>query len=59
VIAWRIYRSAADVAKRLHDDAASDDLRGRAQATVRELADSVHDDKLRQTFLAAKAVRDL
>jgi len=32
---------------------------GRAQAVVQALADSVHDGKLRQHFLALKSVRDL
>ncbi len=59
VIAWRILKAWADVAKRLKDDSASADLLGRARAVVQSLASSIHDDKLRQRFLAAKPVRDL
>ena len=32
---------------------------GRARAVVNSLASAIEDDKLRQTFLAAKPVRDL
>jgi hypothetical protein len=59
VIEWRVLKAAADVARRLHDAAAADEFRERAQAVVQALADSVHDSKLRQRFLASKSVRDL
>jgi hypothetical protein len=59
LIEWKILKAAAEAAKRQKNDAASDEFRGRSLAVVQSLARSIHDDKLRQQFLAAKAVRDL
>jgi tetratricopeptide (TPR) repeat protein len=59
VIEWRILKAAADVARRLHDDATADQFRGRAQAVVQALADSVRDGNLRQRFLASQPIREL
>lgn len=58
-IEWKILKAAADSAKRQKDDAASDELRGRALAVVQSLARSIRDEKLCEQFLAAKAVREL
>jgi hypothetical protein len=56
---WKILKSAAEAAKRQKNDAARDEFRGRTRTVVQSLAAAIHDDKLRQSFLAAKAVRDL
>jgi tetratricopeptide (TPR) repeat protein len=58
VIEWKILTAAADVARRLHDSTA-DQFRGRAQAVVQALADSVRDGNLRQQFLASQPIREL
>jgi tetratricopeptide (TPR) repeat protein len=58
-IEWKILNAAAALAQRQRDDAARADYLGRAQAVVQSLAGAIQDDKLRQTFLAAKPVREL
>jgi len=58
-IEWKILKAAAELARRQKDDAASAEFLGRARAVVQSLAGAIHDDKLRQGFLAAKPVRDL
>ncbi|HLJ96108.1 MAG TPA: protein kinase [Gemmataceae bacterium] len=59
VIEWKILKAAADAAKQQKNDGASAEYRGRAMVVVQSLAATIRDDKLRQKFLAAKAVCDL
>jgi tetratricopeptide (TPR) repeat protein len=58
-IEWKILRAAAELAKRQRNDAARTEFLGRAHAVVQSLAAAIHEDNLRQGFLAAKPVRDL
>jgi tetratricopeptide (TPR) repeat protein len=58
-IEWKILKAAAELARRQRNDSASAEYLGRSRAVVQSLADGLHEDKLRQGFLAAKAVRDL
>jgi serine/threonine protein kinase len=58
-IEWKILESAAEAAKRQKNDTARDDFRGRSLAVIQSLATGLHDDRLRDKFLAAKAIRDL
>ncbi len=59
VIEWKILKATAALAKRQKDDSAHEEFLGRSHAVIQSLADSVHDDKLRRTFLASQPVRDL
>jgi tetratricopeptide (TPR) repeat protein/predicted Ser/Thr protein kinase len=56
---WKILVQRADLARKLGDVAAADAWLGRARETIRRLADSVHDDKLRTIFLRSRPVREL
>ncbi len=58
-IEWKILKAAAELSKLQRNDAAGAEFLGRSRAVVQSLADALQDDKLRQGFLAAKAVRDL
>jgi len=58
-IAWKILKDRAELAKKLGDKAGADDFRGRARATVRSLADSLTDDKIRAKFLKSRSVESL
>jgi hypothetical protein len=58
-IEWRILSSAIDLSKKLKDDQKIDKLLARQKAVIQSLADSVDDEKLRNTFLYSKAIRDL
>jgi hypothetical protein len=58
-IAWKVLKAASDLARRQKDDSAAANFLGQARAVVQSLADAIHDDKLRQGFLAARPVRDL
>jgi tetratricopeptide (TPR) repeat protein len=58
-IEWKILKASADLAKKLKDDPAATEFRGRAKAVIQLLADSVKDDKLCKIFLSSKAVREL
>jgi tetratricopeptide (TPR) repeat protein len=58
-IAWRILKAAAELARRRKDDSAAASFLGQSRAVVQSLADAIHDDKLRQGFLAARPMRDL
>jgi tetratricopeptide (TPR) repeat protein len=58
-IEWKILKAAAELARRQKDESATTEYLGRARAVVQSLAATIHDDKLRQGFLAAKPVRDL
>jgi tetratricopeptide (TPR) repeat protein len=58
-VEWKILKAAAELARRQRDDAVGAEFFGRARAVVHSLADAIQDDKLRQTFLAAKPVQDL
>lgn len=55
-IAWKIYKDRAQIAKKLRDEAVADGFRRRARATVRSLADSLMDDKIRTKFLKSRSV---
>jgi hypothetical protein len=54
-----ILKAAGGLAQRQRNDSATSEFPGRARAVVNFLANATQDDKLRQTFLAAKPVRDL
>ena len=58
-IEWKILKAAAETSKRQKNDTARDAFRGRGLAVVQSLAASIHDETLRQQFLAAEAVREL
>jgi hypothetical protein len=58
-IEWKILKAAAELARRQKDDSARTEFLGRARTVVQSLAGAIYDDKLRQGFLAAKAVCDL
>jgi hypothetical protein len=58
-IEWRVLQSAAAAAAAIEGDAARDELRARAAAVVRSLADSIRNPQLRTTFLGSKQIRDL
>ncbi len=58
-IEWKILKVSADLARRLKNDSAVGKFRGRAQAVIQSLADSVTDEKLRKTFLSSKDVREI
>ena len=55
-IAWKVLKGRADLAKQLGDVAGSDDFRGRARAIVKNLADSLPEDKIRIRFLKSRSV---
>jgi hypothetical protein len=59
ILEWRVLKAAAELARRLKNPSGSEELRGRSRAVVQSLANSIWDDRLRQSFLASKAVRDL
>jgi hypothetical protein len=52
-------KAAAEAAQRQKNDATRDEFRGRGLAVIQSLAGSIADDKLRQQFLTAEAVRGL
>jgi tetratricopeptide (TPR) repeat protein len=58
-IEWKILKAAADLAQRQRDGDARTELLGRANAIAQFLAATIHEDRLRQKFLAAKPIRDL
>ena len=58
-IEWRILNAAAHLAGLRRDLTMRDALRGRARKIVQSLADSIHDESLRNTFLFSKAIREL
>ncbi len=58
-IEWKILKASADLAKTLKDETAATEFRGRANAVIQSLADSVTDEKLRKIFLSSKSVREL
>ena len=58
-IEWKILKAAADLEKRLKNNSAADEYRGKAKSVVQSLAETVTDEKLRKIFLSSKAVREL
>jgi tetratricopeptide (TPR) repeat protein/tRNA A-37 threonylcarbamoyl transferase component Bud32 len=58
-IEWQILKAAAELAGRRRDPSGRDAMRARAQVVVRSLASSIHEEKLRNTLLSSKAVREL
>jgi tetratricopeptide (TPR) repeat protein len=58
-IEWKILKAAAETSKYQKNDTARDAFRGRGLAVVQSLAASIHDDRSRQQFLTAEAVREL
>jgi len=58
-IAWKVLKARADLAKKLGDEVNSDEFRGRARAIVKNLADSVTEDKIRTIFLKSRTVESL
>ena len=59
ILEWPILKAAAELAARRRDVSAREALRARAQAVVHSLASSVQGERLRNTFLSSKAVREL
>lgn len=55
-IEWKILLAAAGMASAYHDVSLAEHYRGRCQAIVRSLADSIADDRLRQRYLKSEAV---
>jgi len=55
-IEWRILLAAAGVASSYRDTPLAEHYRGRCQTVVRSLADSITEEKLRQSFLKSEAV---
>ena len=58
-IEWKILKGAAELATKVRNTDAADELRGRARSVIHSLADSVADDNLRIGFLKSKSVREL
>ncbi len=56
---WKILKAAGDLAAKMKNTDAADELRGRARSVIRSLAESVADEKLRRGFLKSKSVRAL
>jgi hypothetical protein len=56
-VEWKVLEAAADLAGRLDDAAARDQLSGRRRAVLQSLADSLPGGPLRQSFLASPAFR--
>jgi tetratricopeptide (TPR) repeat protein len=56
-IEWKILSSRAELSAQLGDATAADEFRGRARATIRNLADSVTDEALKTRFLKSPGVR--
>jgi tetratricopeptide (TPR) repeat protein len=57
IIEWKILLAAAEMASAYRDVALAEQYRGRCQAVLRELADSLLDERLRGMFLGSEAVR--
>ena len=55
-IEWKILLAAAGMASSYHDASLAEHYRGRCRVVVRSLADSITEDKLRQSFLKSEAV---
>jgi len=58
-IAWKVLKSRADLAKKLGDQVNSDEFRGRARTIVKNLADSVTEDKIRTIFMKSSDVESI
>jgi tetratricopeptide (TPR) repeat protein len=58
-IEWKILKSSGELALRQKNDSVGSELLGRARKVVQGLADGIPDQKLRQTFLADRTVREL
>ncbi len=59
IIEWKILHALADLAGQMKDSDAADELLGRARSVITSLAESVHDEHLREQFLGSKSVREL
>jgi tetratricopeptide (TPR) repeat protein len=55
-IEWKILLAAAGMASAYHDVPLAERYRGRCRAVVQSLADSITEEKLRQSFLKSEAV---
>jgi serine/threonine protein kinase/tetratricopeptide (TPR) repeat protein len=58
-IEWKVLRGAAELAAKMKNTDAADELRGRARSVIQSLAESVADDNLRRGFLKSRSVREL
>ncbi len=58
-IEWKILKARSDLAKKLGDEAGSEEFRGRARTIVESLADSVTEAKLRTIFLKSRIVESI
>ena len=59
MIEWQILKAAAAAARRAKDEPVSAELAGRARAVTQLLADSIHDNTLRDRLLSSQSVREL
>jgi tetratricopeptide (TPR) repeat protein len=58
-IEWKILAAAADLSGQRKDSARRDELMGRARNVIKSLADSVHEDRLRELFVGSEVIRSL
>ncbi len=58
-IDWKILKAAANLAAKMKNADAADELRGRARSVIQSLAESVVDHNLRRGFLKSEPVREL
>jgi tetratricopeptide (TPR) repeat protein len=58
-IEWKILKTSGDLALRQKNESVGSQLLGRARKVVHGLADGIGDQKLRQTFLSDRTVREL
>jgi hypothetical protein len=58
-VEWQIFDALARMHARLHRNEAADENRARARDTLRRLADSLRDERLRALFLASRPAREL
>ena len=58
-VQWKILKAAGTLAGKMNDTALRDELVGRALQVVQCLADSTHDERLRESFLASQPVSEM
>jgi uncharacterized protein HemY len=56
-IEWTVLLAAAETASAVRDTSLADRYLGRCRQVIRQLADSLDEDKLRRNFLASEAIR--
>jgi tetratricopeptide (TPR) repeat protein len=58
-IEWKILKTSGELARRQKNEPAATERFGRARKVVQSLADGIQDQKLRQTFVSDRTVREL